>query len=109
MLELLPHYARLTATLTKCLPEFAPRLVELLQEEFTYLNSKKMAKEKNIESKIRNVRFIAELTKFKVFPYSKLFNIIQVSHLLIYQSPACFTDPLTIFAAVPGLHQRVPA
>ena len=77
MLELLPHYARLTATLTKCLPEFAPRLVELLQEEFTYLNSKKMAKEKNIESKIRNVRFIAELVKFKVFPFSQVFNIIQ--------------------------------
>ena len=24
----------------------------------------------------------------------------QVSHLLIYQSPACFTDPLTILTAV---------
>lgn len=78
MLELLPHYARLTATLTKCLPEFGPRLAELLEDEFKFLNSKKQNQGKSqIESKIRNVRFIAELTKFKVFPFAKTFNILS--------------------------------
>ena len=49
----------------------------------------------DIESKIKNVRFIAELTKFKVFPFAKSFKVLsacvadfrqhsleQLSHLL---------------------------
>ena len=93
MLELLPHYSRLAATLNKSMPEFGPRLVSLLEEEFRYLNKKK--KKMDIESKIKNVRFIAELTKFKVFPFAKSFKVLsacvadfrqhsleQLSHLL---------------------------
>ena len=67
-LECVPYYARLTATLTVCMPEFGPRLVDLLLDEFRYLNKKK--NQINIEGKVKNVRFISELTKFKICPYA---------------------------------------
>jgi hypothetical protein len=45
-----PYYARLTATLNLCLPDFGTKLVDLLLDEFRYLNKKK--NQINIEGKV---------------------------------------------------------
>ncbi|KAG5557470.1 hypothetical protein RHGRI_007643 [Rhododendron griersonianum] len=63
-LELLPYYSRMVATLSTCMKDVSSMLLQLLEEEFNFLINKK--DQINIESKIRNIRFIGELCKFKI-------------------------------------------
>ncbi|ETV92636.1 hypothetical protein, variant 1 [Aphanomyces invadans] len=66
-LELLPYYSRLLAALARVLKEdVGGALVDLLVHEFNYFQKKK--NQYRLESKVKNIRFLAELTKFKVAP-----------------------------------------
>ncbi|RLO09562.1 hypothetical protein DYB28_000396 [Aphanomyces astaci] len=66
-LELLPYYSRLLATLDSVLKDdVGGALVELLVQEFNYFQKKK--NQYRLESKVKNIRFVGELTKFKVAP-----------------------------------------
>lgn len=64
-LDLLPFYARLVATLHPVVPEIAQDLCHMLKQDFMYHVCKK--DQINIESKIKVVRFIGELVKFKMY------------------------------------------
>ncbi|XP_035220052.1 regulator of nonsense transcripts 2-like [Stegodyphus dumicola] len=68
-LDLLPFYARFVATLNPCMPDIAADLVAMLKQDFKFHIKKK--DQINIESKVKTVRFIGELVKFKVFPKSE--------------------------------------
>lgn len=68
-LDLLPFYARFVATLNPCMPDIASDLVAMLKQDFKFHIKKK--DQINIESKVKTVRFIGELVKFKVFPKSE--------------------------------------
>ena len=76
-LELIPNYARIVASLTleAQMKEVGSKLVEALDDEFYYLLKK--AKTSRLETRLRNIRFIAELTKFKVAPPSVAFNALK--------------------------------
>ncbi|KAG5006500.1 hypothetical protein JHK85_025042 [Glycine max] len=65
-LELLPYYSRMVATLSTCMKDVSSILLQMLEEEFNFLINKK--DQMNIETKIRNIRFIGELCKFKISP-----------------------------------------
>ena len=65
-LDLLPFYSRLVATLAPCLPDVPQDLVWLLKKEIRFQLRKK--DQILIESKIKNVRFLGELTKFNACP-----------------------------------------
>lgn len=65
-LDLLPFYARLVATLHPVVPEVAQDLCHMLKQDFMYHVCKK--DQINIESKIKVIRFIGELVKFKMYP-----------------------------------------
>lgn len=65
-LDLLPFFARLVATIYPYVPSVANELTSLLRHEFKNLFRKK--DQINIESKVKNVRFIAELVKFNLYP-----------------------------------------
>lgn len=109
--DLLPHYARLIATLTPYMPDVGAGIIEILDDELRYLQRKKLVKELDstrlkVSERRRsysrwvqaaddqNVRFYGELAKFKVAkPYSilhvlKVFlddfksNIENISNLL---------------------------
>nr|CAI5856685.1 unnamed protein product [Callosobruchus analis] len=67
-LDLLPFYARFVAILHPALPEVGAELCQMLRQDFKYHVRKK--DQINIESKIKVVRFIGELVKFKL--YSKI-------------------------------------
>jgi len=57
-------------------PEVGPSLCKMLEEEFQSLMSKNSL---NLdESRIRNIRFLGELTKFKLLPYTSTFMILKV-------------------------------
>eukprot|EP00050_Salpingoeca_kvevrii_P021480 m.111239 g.111239 ORF g.111239 m.111239 type:complete len:1221 (-) comp9365_c0_seq4:1045-4707(-) len=64
--DLLPYYSRLVATLHHGMPDLAEQLVDMLRGEFRFF-IKKMP-QSNRDGKLKNVRFIAELTKFQVCP-----------------------------------------
>lgn len=67
-LDLLPFYARFVAILQPAIPEVGNELCQMLRQDFKYHVRKK--DQINIESKIKVVRFIGELVKFKL--YSKM-------------------------------------
>ncbi|KAJ9575686.1 hypothetical protein L9F63_007445 [Diploptera punctata] len=76
--DLLPFYARFVATLYPFIPEISVELSKLLKYEFKYHICKK--DQINIESKLKVVRYIGELVKFKL--YSK-FECLYCLKLLL--------------------------
>ncbi|XP_034935867.1 regulator of nonsense transcripts 2-like [Chelonus insularis] len=67
-LDLLPFYSRLAAILYPVMPDVANELCTMLKHDFKYHVRKK--DQINIESKVKVVRYIGELVKFKL--YSKI-------------------------------------
>ncbi|CAI9091024.1 OLC1v1025941C1 [Oldenlandia corymbosa var. corymbosa] len=74
-LELLPYYSRMVATLSTCMKDVSSMLLQLLEEEFNFLINKK--DQMNIETKIRNIRFIGELCKFKIASPGLVFSCLK--------------------------------
>ncbi|KAG2652513.1 hypothetical protein PVAP13_1NG357700 [Panicum virgatum] len=74
-LELLPYYSRLVATLSTCMKDVPSMLLSMLEEEFNFLINKK--DQINIETKIKNIRFIGELCKFKMAPPALVFSCLK--------------------------------
>lgn len=74
-LELLPYYSRMVATLSTCMKDVSSMLIQMLEEEFNFLINKK--DQMNIETKIRNIRFIGELCKFKIAPAGLVFSCLK--------------------------------
>ncbi|MQL74633.1 hypothetical protein Taro_007011 [Colocasia esculenta] len=74
-LELLPYYSRMVATLATCMKDVPAMLLSMLEEEFNFLINKK--DQTNIETKIKNIRFIGELCKFKVAPPGLVFSCLK--------------------------------
>ncbi|RLN92969.1 hypothetical protein BBJ28_00020327, partial [Nothophytophthora sp. Chile5] len=75
-LELLAHYARLVATLQSVLKEdIGGELVSLLVGEFHGLIKRR--NQFRLESKIKNIRFLAELVKFRICPPNTGFRCLQ--------------------------------
>ncbi|XP_055944763.1 regulator of nonsense transcripts 2-like isoform X1 [Argiope bruennichi] len=75
-LDLLPFYARFVATLNPCMPDVASDLVSMLKQDFKFHIKKK--DQINIESKVKTVRFIGELVKFKVFPKTEALYCLKL-------------------------------
>ncbi|KAF5733782.1 Regulator of nonsense transcripts 2 isoform 1 [Tripterygium wilfordii] len=76
-LELLPYYSRMVATLSTCMKDVSSMLLQMLEEEFNFLINKK--DQMNIETKIRNIRFIGELSKFRIAPAALVFSCLKAS------------------------------
>ncbi|KAJ3039787.1 hypothetical protein HDV00_011914 [Rhizophlyctis rosea] len=75
-LELLPYYGRLIATLNPYMPDIGKKIVESLERSFHYHQKRK--NQVFIEEKAKNIRFIGELTKFKVVPTHVVFHCLKV-------------------------------
>lgn len=75
-LDLLPFYARFVAQISPIMPHVANDIVALLKQDFKFLVRKK--DQINIESKVKNVRFIGELVKFEIFPKSEALHCLKV-------------------------------
>ncbi|KAF8397616.1 hypothetical protein HHK36_016536 [Tetracentron sinense] len=74
-LELLAYYSRMVATLSTCMKDVSSMLLQMLEEEFNFLINKK--DQMNIETKIRNIRFIGELCKFRIAPAGLVFSCLK--------------------------------
>lgn len=67
-LPLIPFYARYTAIVSQYFRDIGLDLVSLLESEFNRLFYEDSDGVIKMESKIRNIRFLGELTKFGVCP-----------------------------------------
>ncbi|KAF8557593.1 ARM repeat-containing protein [Imleria badia] len=80
--DLLPHYSRLVATLSKYMPDIGSELVASLDEEFRYLQRKKNVVKELTETRMKNIVFLSNLTKFHIVP----------SHLILHMFKVCLDD-----------------
>ncbi|THV02346.1 ARM repeat-containing protein [Dendrothele bispora CBS 962.96] len=80
--DLLPHYSRLVATLSKYMPDIGTELVAILEEEFRYLQRKKNVVKELAEVRLKNITYLSNLTKFRVVP----------THLILHMFKVCLDD-----------------
>jgi len=66
-LQILPQYARLVAIINQYCPDIGQDMTQMLQNEFFELQSNEQNELTNYDVKIRNIRFLGELTKFGIF------------------------------------------
>ena len=74
-LELLPHYARVTAVVSVAYRDVADIVVQELSSEFRYWLRRKS--QHTLESRIKNIRFLAELVKFRIAPPRVIFGCLH--------------------------------
>lgn len=73
--SLLPYYARFTAILAPAMPEIAELLASLLEGEFfSYV---KVKADGVLESRLKNIRFIGEMVKFRLVRPGVVFTCLQ--------------------------------
>ncbi|XP_065186953.1 regulator of nonsense transcripts 2-like [Sycon ciliatum] len=75
-LDMLPFCGRFVATLDPCLPDIAIELCQWIKKDFRFLIFKKG--QTNIESKIKCVRYMGELTKFKLMPKADTLHSLKI-------------------------------
>lgn len=76
-LDLLPYYSRLIATLNQYFPDIGEMALAALTYEFKGLQRRKT--QDLLESRIKNIRFLSELTKFRVTPAHTIFHSFKVA------------------------------
>uniref|UniRef100_A0A665UN37 MIF4G domain-containing protein n=1 Tax=Echeneis naucrates TaxID=173247 RepID=A0A665UN37_ECHNA len=76
LLDLLPFYSRLVATLHPCMSDVAEDLCSMLKGDFRFHIRKK--DQINIETKNKTVRFIGELAKFKMFSKTDTLHCLKM-------------------------------
>jgi regulator of nonsense transcripts 2 len=74
-LELLPQYARIAAVVGEAFKDVGAQLCAELGSEFRWLQRKKS--QHNLETKVRNIKFIGELVKFRVAPPHLAFTCLK--------------------------------
>lgn len=75
--DLLPYYSRLIATLNTYFPDIGEMVLAALTYEFKGLQRRKT--QDLLESRIKNIRFLSELTKFRVTPPHTIFHSLKVA------------------------------
>ncbi|KAK9825703.1 hypothetical protein WJX81_008105 [Elliptochloris bilobata] len=75
--QLLPHYARVAATLAQVFPDVAPPLVAALEDEFATLQAHRDPTQRTLEARLRNARYLGELAKFRLVPLGSVFSMLK--------------------------------
>jgi len=75
--DLLPYYARLIATLNPYFSDIGDTILAALEHEFKGLFRKKS--HDLLESRVKNIRYLSELTKFRITPAHTIFHIFKLA------------------------------
>ncbi|KAJ2702683.1 mRNA decay protein [Coemansia sp. IMI 203386] len=75
-LFLVPYYARMIAVLNPYFPEIGDAVLEELQHEFRWLVRQRF--KDLMDTRLKNIKYIAELTKFKVSPLHVAYRCAKV-------------------------------
>ncbi|KAI8639204.1 armadillo-type protein [Parasitella parasitica] len=76
-IDLLPYYSRLIATLNTYFPDVGEMVLTALTYEFKGLQRKKT--HNLLETRIKNIRYLSELAKFRVAPAHTIFYSFKVA------------------------------
>ncbi|CEP12054.1 hypothetical protein [Parasitella parasitica] len=76
-IDLLPYYSRLIATLNSYFPDVGEMVLTALTYEFKGLQRKKT--HNLLETRIKNIRYLSELAKFRVTPAHTIFYSFKVA------------------------------
>ncbi|GAN06684.1 nonsense-mediated mRNA decay factor protein [Mucor ambiguus] len=76
-LDLLPYYSRLIATLNTYFPDVGEMVLTALTYEFKGLQRKKT--HNLLETRIKNIRYLSELAKFRVAPAHTIFHAFKMA------------------------------
>jgi regulator of nonsense transcripts 2 len=74
-LDLLPYYSRLAAILDRIFSDVAAPMVQELENQFHGLA--RFKKNVNLENRLKNARYLGELTKFRVAPPIVVLRCLQ--------------------------------
>ncbi|KAL1915546.1 uncharacterized protein VTP21DRAFT_6670 [Calcarisporiella thermophila] len=77
-LDVLPYYARLIGTLYPHFQSIAQDVLTALEKEFKGLYRKKTSDFVILETRIKNIRFLSELTKFRITPTYLILHCIKM-------------------------------
>ncbi|KAI9278600.1 armadillo-type protein [Phascolomyces articulosus] len=75
--DLLPYYSRLIAILSQYFSDISEMVLAALDHEFKGLQKKKT--QDLSESRVKNIRFLSELTKFRVTPAHTIFHVFKIA------------------------------
>ena len=73
--DILPYYCRLIATFHPAMPDIGEAVIDAVGKEFSFLTRKKTFA--SLQTRIKNVRYIAELTKFKIMNSGQTFFFMK--------------------------------
>lgn len=76
-LPLLPFYSRIAAILNQIFPDIAAGIVAHLEHEFNGLMAKKDPGTYTMEARIRNMRYMGELCKFRLINFGTVFTYLK--------------------------------
>jgi regulator of nonsense transcripts 2 len=74
--ELAPNYARIVASLARLYPDMVPPLVEMLKKEF-YFVIKHRKSSLHVDHKVKTIRLLSELMKFRLTPPIVLLKVFK--------------------------------
>lgn len=72
-----PFFCRMIANLSKYFRDIGEALVSKLLDDFNHLKENTKDSFKDKERRIRNMKFICELTKFRIFPTINTLNCLK--------------------------------
>lgn len=72
-----PFLCRFIANLSKYFKEIGEALIQKLLDDFTYLKENTKDSFKDLERRVRNMKFFCELTKFKVCSTLTMLNCLK--------------------------------
>ncbi|KAK9907680.1 hypothetical protein WJX75_008040 [Coccomyxa subellipsoidea] len=75
--HLLGFHSRVAASLAQVFPDVAAALLRSLEEEFALLQARKDPTQRSLEARLRNARYLAELTKFRLAPFGTFFLLLK--------------------------------
>eukprot|EP01025_Chloroclados_australasicus_P032332 TRINITY_DN3277_c0_g2_i3.p1 TRINITY_DN3277_c0_g2~~TRINITY_DN3277_c0_g2_i3.p1 ORF type:complete len:917 (-),score=106.76 TRINITY_DN3277_c0_g2_i3:53-2803(-) len=76
-LQLLPYYARIAASLGVVFPDITCGVLAYLEQEFSKLQSRKDGTRLTLEPRIRNIKYLGELCKFKCAQFGVVFTTLK--------------------------------
>ncbi|EJU04317.1 ARM repeat-containing protein [Dacryopinax primogenitus] len=77
-IDIIPYYSRFITTLNKYMPDVGAGVVEMLEDQFRFLQKRKKIVKELENSRAKNVAFLSALTKHRVVPSHLILHIFKV-------------------------------
>ncbi|KZO98973.1 ARM repeat-containing protein [Calocera viscosa TUFC12733] len=77
-MDIFPYYSRFIATLNRYMPDVGAGIVDMLEDQFRFLQKRKKLVKELENSRAKNVAFLSALTKHRVIPSHLILHVFKV-------------------------------